>query len=182
MGTARKPQAVKLIASLLTGDVCLLPPVKEALEGQFGPIDFASELLPFDHTDYYAAEFGAGLQRQIVTFRPLVAPERLPAVKVQTNEVEASLAREGRRAMNIDPGYVSLNKLVLATTKNHAHRLYLGQGIYGEVTLAYRQGRFRPWPWSYPDYASDAYCALFDAVRRRYKAQLKEENGPETGP
>ena len=95
-------------------------------------------------------------------------------IKRQTNELEWTLAREERRRVNVDPGYVSLGKVVLASTKDHAHRLYLGQGIYGEVTLTYQHGHFRPWPWTYPDYASDRYCTLFDEIRRHYRAQLRE--------
>ncbi|MEJ2208928.1 MAG: DUF4416 family protein [Anaerolineae bacterium] len=174
MGAAREPLPVKLIASLLTGDLALLDPVREALTAAWGAIDLASDLLPFDHTDYYAAEFGPSLQRQIVTFAALIPPDSLPAVKVRSNELEAAFATGGRRRINVDPGYVSLGKLVLATTKDHAHRLYLGQGIYGEVTLTFQRGRFRPWPWTYPDYAGEGYCALFDDVRRRYKAQLRD--------
>ena len=173
MGTAREPVAVKLIASLLAGDPALIEEVKGMLATTFGPLDFESELLPFDHTDYYTPEFGPGLQRQIVTFERLVDPGELPAVKRQTNDMEWSLAQDGRRQVNVDPGYVSLGKMVLASTKNHAHRLYLGQGIYGEGTLTYQQGHFRPWPWTYPDYASDSYCALFEQIRARYKAQLR---------
>ncbi|MBN1136825.1 MAG: DUF4416 family protein [Anaerolineae bacterium] len=173
MGTAREPAPVKLIASLLTGDPTLLPRVRATLVCAFGPTDLESEILAFDHTDYYAAEFGSDLRRQFVTFERLIAPEDLAAVKRQTNELEQSFAQQGRRLVNIDPGYVSLSKLVLATTKDHAHRLYLGQGVYGEVTLTYQQGRFHPWPWTYSDYASDRYCALFVEIRRRYKAQLR---------
>jgi hypothetical protein len=173
MGTAHEPEKVKLIASLLTGDAALLAEVETALLSLFGPIDFESELLPFDHTDYYTPEFGPGLLRQIVTFERLVDPADLAAIKQQTNGLEWSLAKGERRRVNIDPGYVSLGKLVLASTKNHGHRLYLGQGIYGEVTLTYQQGRFRPWSWTYPDYASDRYCALFGEIRERYKAQLR---------
>ena len=173
MGTARAPQPVKLIASLLTGEPGLLAQVREAFAAAWGAIDLQSEILPFDHTDYYAAEFGPGLQRQIVAFQRLIPPAELPAAKRLANELEQSLAAEGRRRVNVDPGYVSLGKLVLATTKDHAHRLYLGQGVYGEVTLVYQQGRFRPWPWSYPDYGSEEYCALFGRIRERYKAQLR---------
>jgi hypothetical protein len=173
MGTAREPMPVKLIASLLTGDLDLLAEVRLSLACLFGPLDLESDLAPFGHTDYYAAEFGPALQRQIVTFERLIAPTDLPTIKRQTNELEWSSARAGRRRVNIDPGYVSLSKLVLATTKDHAHRLYLGQGIYGEVTLTYQQGRFRPWPWTYPDYAGDQYCALFMEIRKRYKVQVR---------
>ncbi len=174
MGTAREPQPVKLIASLLTGHLDLLPPVRATLARLFGPIDFESELLPFDHTDYYAPEFGPGLQRQIVTFERLVSPGDLPGIKCQANELERSLAAEGKRRVNVDPGYVSLVKLVLASTKNHGHRLYLAQGVYGEVTLTFQQGRYRPWPWTYPDYGSERYCQMFGEIRERYKAQLRE--------
>ncbi len=169
MGTAHEPAPVKLVISLLTGQPGLLPHVKEELARLFGPMDYESELLPFDHTAYYTPEFGPDLLRQIVAFEDLIDPADLPAIKCRTNELEGSLAVEGKRQVNIDPGYVSLGKLVLASTKDHGHRLYLGQGIYGEVTLTYRQGRFRPWPWTYPDYASDRYCALFGAIRQRYK-------------
>ena len=177
MGTAREPEPVKLIASLFTADLALLEKAKGALSSRFGAIDFASTLLPFDHTDYYAAEFGLGLQRQIVTFRPLVSMADLPAIKHQTNDIEWALTAGEHRHVNIDPGYVSLGKMVLASTKDHAHRLYLDQGIYGEITLTYQRGRFRPWPWTYPDYASDDYCTLFDGIRERYKAQLRGLEG-----
>mgnify|MGYP001814503756 CR=1 FL=1 len=176
MGTAREPQPVKLIASLLTGEPSLLDGAQEALVQAFGPIDLTSKLLPFDHTTYYAPEFGSNLQRRIVTFEHLVDPGELPAIKHRTNDLEDALIRDGKRRVNIDPGYVSLGKMVLATTKNHAHRLYLGQGIYGEGTLTYQRGRFRAWPWTYPDYASERYCALFGQIRERYKAQLRESN------
>jgi hypothetical protein len=174
MGTARQPQPVKLIASILTGDLALLVEAKDAMSQMYSPIDFESEFLPFDHTDYYTREFGPDLQRQIVTFQELVDPGELPAIKHQANNLERSLTRNDKRRVNIDPGYVSLGKMVLASTKDHAHRLYLGQGIYGEGTLTYQRGRFRPWPWTYPDYAADRYCAIFDQIRERYKAQLRE--------
>jgi hypothetical protein len=177
MGVPREPQPVKLIASVLTGQTALLARAQAMLRVAFGPIDFESGLLPFEHTDYYAGEFGSGLQRQIVAFAELVDPAELPAIKRQTNELEWELGQEGSRRVNIDPGYVSLAKLVLASTKNHGHRLYLDRGIYGEVTLTYHGGRFRPWPWTYPDYASDEYCALFARIRARYRAQLRAGSG-----
>jgi len=175
MGTAREPLPVKPIVSLLTGDLELLPQAKDALVEHYGPIEWQSGLLPFDHTAYYAAEFGPDLQRQIIVFKRLVDPVELPDIKLQTNRLEREMAGGDQRRINIDPGYVSLGKLVLASTKDHAHRLYLGQGIYGEITLTFQRGRFRAWPWSYPDYASEAYCRLFDAIRESYKRQLRVE-------
>jgi hypothetical protein len=175
VGTIHRAQPVKLIASLLTGEPPRFALARDALSRIYGPADFESEFLPFDHTDYYAPEFGPDLKRQIVTFEALVDPGDLPAIKRQTNDLEWSLTGAERRRVNIDPGYVSLGKMVLASTKNHAHRLYVGEGIYAEATLTYQQGRFRPWPWTYPDYASDSYCALFNEIRKRYKAQLRDQ-------
>jgi hypothetical protein len=174
VGTAKQPQPVKLIASLFSGHPPLLEAARARLDETFGPVDYESELLPFDHTDYYTPEFGSGLVRVILAFRPLIDPGDLAAIKRQTNALEAKWLVEGRRRVNIDPGYLSLSKLVLATTKNHAHRLYLADGIYGEVTLRYRDDAFRPWPWTYPDYASQRYCALFAEIRDAYHRQLQE--------
>ena len=177
MGTTREPEPVKLIASLLSSRPALFAEAKVEITRLFGALDFESELLPFDHTDYYTPEFGAGLQRQIISFERLVSPADLPAIKIQTNEMELSLTNGDKRRVNLDPGYVSLGKLVLASTKDHAHRIYLGQGVYGEGTLTFQKGRFRPWPWTYPDYGSDYYCYLFGRIRERYKAQLRCERG-----
>jgi hypothetical protein len=174
MGTAQVPLPVKLVASVLSGNRRLLDEAGSALTRIYGVVDYQSALLPFDHTDYYTPEFGPSLQRRIVAFKRLVDPAELPAIKHQTNELERALAPGELRAINIDPGYISLGKLVLASTKDHAHRLYVGQGVYAEVTLTYQRGRFRPWPWTYPDYGSEDYCAMFGELRQRYKAQLRE--------
>lgn len=173
MGQAKTPQPVKLIVSAFAPGDALLQDARDALDAEWGAIEWESELLPFDHTPYYQPEFGAGLVRRIWTFAALIDPSELAAIKVRTNELEGSWADGGRRKVNLDPGYVSPAKLVLATTKNHGHRIYLGQGIYAEVTLQYRDGAFRPWPWTYPDYATPHYCALFEGIRRTYLAQLR---------
>ncbi len=174
MGEAKAPPPVKLVASLFSADTALLAAAQAALERAFGPVDYQSDLLPFDHTTYYNPEFGAGLKRRLVAFASLIEPDRLAQIKTDTNHLERKWMREGKRRVNIDPGYISLSKLVLATTKNHSHRLYLGQGIFAEVTLRYHKGTLRPWEWTYPDYASPPYIAIFNHIRKLYKAQLKE--------
>jgi hypothetical protein len=173
VGEVRMPKPVKLVASLLGGDPVRIEDARVRLETRYGPVDFASGALPFDQTDYYAEEFGVGLVRRIVAFGRLIAPDELPGIKIATNDLEAELAVGARRTVNIDPGYVTEAKLVLATTKDHPHRLYLGRGIYGEVTLQYVGGGFRSWPWTYPDYASPGYREVFEAIRARFRAQLR---------
>jgi len=174
MGKVKEPLPVKLIASMFAGSGELLEKAKVRLGQEFGPIDYESELLPFDHTTYYAVEFGENLKRRFVAFAELVRPERLTEIKLLTNALEMEWAVEGKRRINIDPGYVSHSKLVLATTKDHAHRIYLGQGIYAEVTLYFREGTFRPWPWTYPDYASPPLIAIFNHIRGLYVKQCRQ--------
>jgi hypothetical protein len=174
MGQSKTPKPVKLIVSAFAPTGALLDEARDVLSVEWGRVDFESELLPFDHTDYYAREFGSGLVRRIWAFGPLIDPGRLAAIKRQTNDLEQRWSIDGHRQVNLDAGYVSLAKLVLATTKNHGHRIYLGEGIYAEVTLRYTDGAFRPWPWTYPDYGTPHYCALFKEIRRRYMAQLHE--------
>ena len=173
MGTARQPEPVKLVVSILSGDEALLEEAEARLQEAFGPVDYRSGLLPFHHTAYYEPEMGPNLKRRIVAFQRLVDPGDLATIKGRTNALEAGWAVGGKRRVNLDPGYVDLAKLVLASTKDHGHRVYLGQGIYAEVTLQYRGGRFQPWPWTYPDYASEEYCRLFGEIRALYHAQLR---------
>ena len=162
---------------MFTADLELLEIARDKLSETFGPTDYESDLLPFDHTSYYTAEFGEGLTRKIGAFAELVDPARLAEVKRLTNDLEMGWAKEGKRRINVDPGYVSPAKLVLATTKDHGHRIYLGQGIYAEVTLCYRNKTFCPWEWTYPDYASPPYIAIFNHIRELYLAQLRQRTG-----
>lgn len=174
MGKVKEPLPVKLIASMFAGSGELLEEARVRLSQEFGPIDYESELLPLDHTTYYAAEFGEDLKRRFVAFAELVYPGKLTEIKLLTNALEMEWAVEEKRQINIDPGYVSHSKLVLATTKDHAHRIYLAQGIYAEVTLHFRGGTFQPWPWTYPDYASPLLIAIFNHIRGLYVKQLRE--------
>ncbi len=172
MGKIREPVPVKLIVSLFAGDADLLLEAADVLSERFGPTDFRSQILPFDHTRYYEREFGPCLVRQILAFSELVAAELLPDVKHTTNDLELTWTKGGRRSVNLDPGYVALSKLVLATTKNYAHRIYMGKGIYAEVTLHYRDRAFHAWEWTYPDYASQQYLDIFGRIREIYVGQL----------
>ncbi|MCR4407930.1 MAG: DUF4416 family protein [Anaerolineae bacterium] len=174
MGTVKKPLPVKLIVSAFAGGEALLAEAKARLVAEFGPIDYESALLPFDHTPYYTPEFGPGLVRRIWAFEKLIEQGELAAIKRRTNDLEAEWAVGGRRRINLDPGFVAHSKMVLATTKDHAHRIYIGEGIYAEVTLYFRDGSFRAWPWTYPDYASLPYLEIFNQIRALYAAQMKK--------
>jgi hypothetical protein len=171
-----EPPPVKLIVSLFSPSQPLLDESVEALAGPFGPIDWVSPPFMFDRTMYYAREMGWPLHRRFVSFRDLVAPECLPEIKIETNALEERYLTEGRRRVNIDPGYVALERLVLATGKNYVHRIYLSRGIYADLTLVFSKGSFSPLPWTYPDYAAVDTIGYFNQVRADYLAQLKGGN------
>jgi Domain of unknown function (DUF4416) len=167
---------VKLIMGLIVAREAPVMAIRQHLEATHGRIDQETALLPFAATRFYEREMGPALQRLFWSFEALIAADALAGVKHETNALEQTYAmhagQEWHRRVNLDPGYVDLAKLVLATTKDRQHRLYLGQGIYAEVTLRFTGGRFMPWEWTYPDYRTPEYLAFFDAVRQRYRQQL----------
>jgi hypothetical protein len=166
----KTPAPAKLFLGLISGQPDLFSGAIERLAPRFGKVDLESDEIPFSHTSYYAAEFGEGLIRKWVSFEHLVSQDSLPRIKCLTNEIEGEfLTAIGKRRINLDPGYLTDSKLVLATTKDYAHRLYLGQGIYAEVTLHYnRQRGWQPYEWTYPDYREPICLKYFKQVRQIY--------------
>jgi len=177
MGHMRTPDPVKLICGFIFSDRDVLRRAVERLQVRLGAIDGHSEIFPFTHTDYYAHEMGPELSRLFVSFQRLIRCEQLPEIKILTNGLEENLALGSagglRRRINIDPGYLEASKLVLASTKNFSHRIYLGRGIYGEVTLQYRANRFDPLDWTYPDYQDPHLSDFLKRTRRAYMEQIR---------
>lgn len=169
MGTRSDCHKVNLIVGLLSSDPSTMKRAQDMLTGKYGPSDFESDIFEFTHSDYYKPEMGSGLKRRFISFRDPVKPQEMAAVKIVTNNMELELSRDNKRAVNIDPGYLDLAKLVLLSTKDFTHRIYLDNGIYAEVTLYYKDRRFNPWPWTYPDYKSDVYLDVFEHIRELYR-------------
>lgn len=176
MGKAIKHPRVKLITGFIFKDEAGFSKAKAILERRLGKIDFESQALDFTHTDYYENEFGPGLKRKFVSFARLIRAQDLPKIKLLSNAIEGRLSIGRRRAVNIDPGYLDSAKLVLASTKDYRHRIYLSRGIYAEITLFYQNKTFKPWEWTYPDYKTDEYIALFNRIREIYETQIKEKS------
>ena len=185
MGVCEENQpAVQLFFALMSGRRDLFEVCERALSEEFGPLDPRGEPYAFDpYTSYYESEFGAGLDKRIVAARELIAPESLVRIKRRTNRLELEFASQAapeaarpNRAINIDPGYLNHSKVVLATTKDQAHRIYVGQGIFEEVTLNYRRSSrgYEPNPWTYPDYGAPSQLAFFGRLREVYREQLKD--------
>ena len=172
-----------LVAAVFGARPELFEEVETRLVERYGPIGLRGDLFAFDHTDYYTPSMGPDLRKYLIGFQYLVDPEHLAAVKQDTNALEAGFAGRGGsgpvRPVNVDPGYVSASKFVLATTKDYSHRVYLRHGIYAEVTLHYTKGDFVPWPWTYPDYRSRAVRDFLCQARQWYLGRLNAQaHGP----
>ena len=172
VGSAKKPKSVKLIVGFIFREEAALTRTAKILEKRFGGIDFQSPCLNFAHTSFYEREFGNNLKRIFISFKKLIPPQSLARIKIITNKIEQRLSLNTGRTINIDPGYLTQAKLVLATTKDYMHRIYLGKGIYAEITLFFKDKSFRPWEWTYPDYKTEAYIAVFNQIREIYAQQI----------
>jgi hypothetical protein len=182
MSRPKPPSPAKLVIGALLKERALYPAVVSELEAAFGPLDLVSPWLPFDTTRYYEAEMGFPLWRRVAAFKPLVAQERLAEIKLATNALERDRAAGGRRMVNLDPGYLLLERFVLASGKNFTHRIHVGCGIYADLTLVFQRGEFRALPWTYPDYADQPLRRFLSAVRQKYGLDLKASSGPPESP
>jgi hypothetical protein len=177
MWTPKEPNPVKLIVGILAADARCMQAGRDAVLAEFGVADFVSDEWQFRETDYYRRETGENIVRQFVTFCKLMDPGELADIKHRTNALEERLAKElgaqVPRPVNIDPGYIEPSKLVLASTKNFSHRIYIGCKMWAEVTLIYSNG-WTVLPWTYPDYRLTRYQDFFDKARERLVEQLRE--------
>ncbi|MFC1555443.1 phosphoribosylformylglycinamidine cyclo-ligase [candidate division KSB1 bacterium] len=180
MGVPEIPKKVKLIAAITVQKENQLPDVEEFLKENFGAIDHRSPVFPFTYTDYYEEEMGKGLFKVFFSFKRLISRETLPAAKHLTNEFEQKNGVDGKRTINIDPGYIGEANLVLATTKNFSHRIYIGDGIYADCHLVYEKEKFQPLPWTYPDFESKEASEFLVHTRKIYYQQLDEEGSFQT--
>jgi len=174
MSQPREPDPVKYISSIFAAAPEIVDDGIRDLADLFGPVDRVSEPLFFDRTRYYEKEMGWPLYRRFISFQDLMPPGRLVEVKIQTNGLEQRSLAGAKRRINIDPGYVCAERLILATGKNYVHRIYLRKGIYADLTLVYRKGAFHPLEWTYPDYRQPDLIRFFNETRTVYMEQLKE--------
>ncbi len=175
MGQVREPAPVKYFCGLLLAPAICQKEVEAALEQTFGAVAFRSPATLFTQTSYYEREMGQSLTRCYLGFEPLRGVDRLAALKHVTNKLEQQWVHEGEhRQVNLDPGYLDLAKVVLATTKDYTHRLYIGNGMYAEVTLYYQNKSYCPWEWTYPDYREPTALSFFNQLREVYRLQLRK--------
>lgn len=172
MGKIGKPKKVLLFIATLFNDKEAYYRAIKILEERFGEILLESSPTYWNYSDYYTPELGSPIWRRFMFFKNLISEGDIAQIKLQTNEIEQNLSKDGKRTINLDPGYIGLAKLVLATTKDYSHRIYLKDGIYGEVTLIFKNNSFTPTINTYRDYANHEYIKLFNLTRAIYKDLL----------
>ena len=170
-----KVDKAKLFCALMCGKDRATEEVIKALTDEFGKIESASDIFDFNYTDYYTVEFGNNLQKSLIVFEETVEQEALADIKNKTNSVEQShCSEEGGRIFNIDPGLILPSRLVLASTKDFSHRIYIGKGIYAEVTLMFTKKGVKYFEWTYPDYKSSNISDFLLSIRKKYIKDLRE--------
>jgi hypothetical protein len=171
------PQPVKLIIGILAANETALAEAVKAISKSFGVIDLTSDVWPFTQTDYYKDELGPNALRQFVSLEKPIDPGKLAQIKHDTNSLEQQLADSLTlslpRPVNLDPGIIEPSKLILASTKNFSHRIYIGNKMFAEVTLMYEKGHWRHFEFTFPDYRQSCYQDFFTKVRTRLLEQLK---------
>jgi len=168
-------QKVKFICGFIYSNKNFYQKAKKLMGAKFGRIDFESQVINFNLTNYYTEEMGKPLFRRFVSFYKLrnSNSEEITKIKLFCMKVEKILSLDNKRQINIDPGYLNLAKLILLTTKDFSHRIHLKKGIYAEVTLYYAKKKFNDLIWTYPDYRTNEYKDIFLKIRDIYRKQIK---------
>ncbi len=176
MSTLKEPLPAKLISSVIIRPEIKINAISNLLETNFGPIDYKSPEMDFTSTNYYEKEMGSELKRHVISFEKLIKRDNIASIKLKTHSIEKNLSdKRGKRKVNIDPGYMAPEHLILVTGKGYAHRPYLGSGVYADLTLIYRGDDFHPLEWTYPDYNKRELKDILLKIRKIYINQLKQE-------
>lgn len=165
-----KQELAKPIVAVLASDVDLLNDAIAQLEKHFGPCDFKGGWHLFTHSNYYEGEMGKDLNRCILSFEKLVPAHEANAFKAWTSKVEEGFSSEGRRKVNIDPGYVDNLKMVLVSGKCGGHKICTAPGVFVDYLLWYNKG-WQPFPWSFPDFREGTYDDELASIRKIFKEQ-----------
>lgn len=191
MGHIRRVESVIPFCAIISRHPPAFEWAREQLTTLWGPLAEASEPMTFEASGYYASEMGTGLSKMLVAAVQPRDPAEMARWKTATNRLEAEYAVLQERAepgesereqsllrpLNLDPGYISQSKLVLATVKDRDHRVYLRHGIFAEVTLRYLRSGWTENPWTYPDYRTAAVKTFAQECRARLRQHLAAHDG-----
>jgi hypothetical protein len=170
--------SVKLFIVTLHRDLEILQSATSDMITLFGPVDWQSEDFPFDVTNYYEKEMGTELLRRFYSFQNLIMPDEIADIKIRTNELENKYSNAKGRQINLDPGYLDTYKVVLASTKFGGQKIYIGQGIYADMTLVMYKGQWESFEWGFPDFKSRRYDDVLSIIRDSYKGKGGSKTRP----
>jgi len=179
MWEVNNPKPVELIIGILAADQICLTAALKVLQAEFGLFDLESDVWPFNQTEYYKQQAGENILRQFVTVEKLIDPGDLAEVKHITNKIEQDLLQKLAlslpRPVNLDPGILEPSKLVLASTKNFSHRIYIGKNIYAELTLSFIKGIWQSYSYTFSDYKGPNYHPFLTKAREKLVGQLRTD-------
>lgn len=174
MSTKRHQEEALLFVGALYSQPGVFEHCLPELSQLFGPIVLQSKVMTWDHSPYYTEEMGSPIFRSFLFFQRCIDAALLPEIKISTDEMERGNLKDGRRQLNLDPGYLTEAKVILASTKNYSHRIYLGSGIYAEQEYIFSKGAYRPLSHTYTDYKKTEYLAVFSRARQLFRTMLAE--------
>lgn len=172
MKASQFSEPVQLIAFVLQKGGEWNASVLEALEKTWGPIRHKGKLFPFDKTNYYEPEMGDGLFRGVLSFEKTIPAETIALEKERSNALEQTLAGNPEtfmRNVNIDIGYMDLDKVVLPSYKRGPFKLYAGNGVWLDMLLTYAKGVFHPTKWAFEDFVRNPYQHDLQLIREKFK-------------
>lgn len=186
MATPSFPKPVLVICAIISRYDQAHEWACEKLARAFGSIALRSTAFDHAETTYYQSTMGSNLKKAFVAFEELADSSNLADWKRRTNLLEVDYASLGlhpeSRPLNLDSGYITEAKLVLATTKDRDHRLYLRDGIFAEVTLHYQARAWKSHSWTYPDYQRADFQAFFTQCREYLRTTAKTQGSPNRIP
>ena len=174
MSKLKEPPLVVLFISIIFNKDSELDNCISDLVSEYGDPDLRSNILDFEFSDYYNEEMGNNLSRTFISFKKLISRDKIVDIKIYSNILEDKYSVGGNRTINLDPGYLSAEHLVLSTGKGFSHRPYLGKGVYADLTLLFQDGRFKSLEWTYPDYKTEKIQNYFYELRELYLDRLRK--------
>jgi hypothetical protein len=173
MAAPQPPFPVKYFIAVLFAQERFLYMARDFFLVKWGEADFEGKDHPFNVTDYYKREMGGDLKRRFISFKRLEDPKHLIDMKLACNDIEAHVSAEGNRTVNCDAGFLDHNKVVLASAKEAGQKIYLDKGIYADLAGRYKNGRYQPFEWSFPDFKDGRYDEELATIRSLYLMQMK---------
>ncbi|MBN2422878.1 DUF4416 family protein [Candidatus Woesearchaeota archaeon] len=168
------PEKAKLVMGIMYSDKDTYEKSINVLVNKFGKIDNISNEFDFDFTDYYNEEFGSNLKKRFVSFEKLIEIEALPEIKLFTNGIEKKLLLNNKRTVNIDPGYLTKDKLIVASCKPRPHRIYLGKGVYAHIMFFFSKKDIISFRWTFADYLLKGNIEFFLGLRNELIIKNKD--------